>query len=113
MKTKKTLSSCTNCKTSNKQCSCFDCSICCKSHNQKDAPTPEKQPITTNQERSHSQFIINLSMDIKNFSDSEIMLLYKIIYDERHKRHVQISRKAACKSRTLRKNNKNIDNGEN
>ena len=113
MKTKKILSSCTNCKTSNKQCSCFDCSICCKSHDPKNMTVTGKQTITANQEHPHSEFIINLSMDLKNFSDHEIMLLYKIIYEERHKRHVRISKKAACRPRTLRKNDKNINSDEN
>lgn len=113
MKAKKTLSSCSNCKTSNKQCRCFDCSICCKSHNPKDITTGEEQIITTNGEHPHSEFICNLNMDIKNFSDHEIMILYRIISQERHKRHIRIAKKAACKPDSLRKNNKNMNRREN
>lgn len=113
MKTKKTLSSCLNCKTSNKQCSCFDCSFCCKSHNPKDVTTEKKKSLITDKENAHSGFICRLSMDIKNFSDSEISILYRIISQERHERHRKLAEKAACKLDSSHKNNKNINSGEN
>lgn len=67
MKTQKNTPSCSNCKTLNKQCSCFDCSICCKSHKPNVVTTEEKRSLITNKENTHSEFICRLSMDIKTF----------------------------------------------
>lgn len=113
MKTQKNTPSCSNCKTLNKQCSCFDCSICCKSHKPNVVTTEEKRSLITNKENTHSEFICRLSMDIKNFSDSDVSILYRIIRQERLERHRKLAENAACKLDSSYKNNKNMNSSEN